>query len=169
MQTRPRVLFVGNDQSSPEIAANLLRRLVGDRVEIVTAGAQVPEHGGRADDILVQMGLNPAAEERLSVRALNVADRVVVLGTGLDVARVAGRRYEEWDVENEDLEQRVRRLSIELLTPTGPERELGSSRRLPALVEQVRDWWTGTRLGRTLGPAARRAVAEAQRRLRRLR
>ena len=117
---RARVLFVGNDQSSPEIAANLLRRLVGDRVEIITAGAQLSDPGGRADDILVQMGLNPANEERLSVRALNVADRVVVLGTGLDVARVAGRRYEEWDVANEDLEERVRLLSVELLTPAAP-------------------------------------------------
>ena len=134
---RPRVLFVGNDQSSPEIAANLLRRRVGERVEISTAGAQPREHGGRADDILVQMGLNPATEERLSAHALNVADRVVVLGTGLDVARVAGHRYEEWDVANEDLGERVRRLAVELLEPP-PTALRPSARWRPLLLALAR-------------------------------
>lgn len=112
------MLFVGDDASSPDIAASMLRRLVGDRVEIRTAGAQRPAPGGRGDDILVQMGLNPATEERLSAHALNVADHVVVLGTHLDVARVAGRTYEEWDVEQEDLATRVRRLAVDLLGGT---------------------------------------------------
>lgn len=114
------MLFVGNDQSSPEIAANLLRRLVGDDIEVVTAGAQPAAPGGRADDILVQMGLNPASEERLSVRDLRTADRVVVLGAGLDVARVPGQRYEEWDVEHDDLEERVRVLGLELRAGPAP-------------------------------------------------
>ena len=115
MQVRPRVLFVGDDASSPDIAASLLRSLVGEQVEIRTAGAQRPEPGGRGDDILVQMGLNPASEERLSAHSLTVADHVVVLGTHLDVARVAGRTYEVWDVENDDLASRVRRLAVALL------------------------------------------------------
>lgn len=114
---RPRVLFVGDDASSPAIAATLLRRLVGDQVEIRTAGAQRPDPGGRGDDILVQMGLDPAHEERLSVAALSVAERVVVLATGLDVARLPGRRYEEWDLAEEDLADHVRRLAIELCGP----------------------------------------------------
>jgi len=115
VQVRPRVLFVGDDASSPDIAASLLRSLVGEQVEIRTAGAQRPEPGGRGDDILVQMGLNPASEERLSAHSLTVADHVVVLGTHLDVARVAGRTYEVWDVENDDLASRVRRLAVALL------------------------------------------------------
>ncbi|SER06289.1 Protein-tyrosine-phosphatase [Microlunatus flavus] len=115
------MLFVGDDASSPDIAASMLRRLVGDRVEIRTAGAQRPDPGGRGDDILVQMGLNPASEERLSAQALNVADHVVVLGTHLDVARVAGRTYEEWDVEQDDLAGRVRRLAVDLLGGTEDE------------------------------------------------
>lgn len=152
------MLFVGNDASSPEIAANLLRRQVGDRVEVLTAGAQVPEPGGRADDILVQMGLNPASEERLSVRSLNVADRVVVLGTGLDVARMAGRRYEEWDVENEDLAERVRRLGAELLQTgsAGSGSEVaGAAARLSGLRGALRP---AVRLARVVQQAARRAV-----------
>ena len=38
--------------------------------------------------MLVMMGLDPAHEERLSVRALSTSDRVIVLGTSLDVARI---------------------------------------------------------------------------------
>ncbi|WP_204912818.1 hypothetical protein [Microlunatus spumicola] len=111
----PIVLFVGDDASSTQIAETLLRRLVGDRLQIRTAGAQLPDPGGRADQMLVMMGLDPAHEDRLSVSALHAADRVVILSTRLDVARVPGRTYEEWDVENDDLAARVRALAIELL------------------------------------------------------
>ena len=101
MTATPAVLFVGDDASSTQIAESLLRRRVGDdRVEIHTAGAQPPNPGGREDQMLVMMGLNPAHEERLSVRALNISDRVVILGTGLDVARMPGRHYEEWDLDS---------------------------------------------------------------------
>ncbi len=139
---RPRVLFVGDDASSPEIAATLLRRLVGDQVEIRTAGAQRPEPGGRGDDILVQMGLNPATEERLSVSSLSVSERVVVLGTDLDVARLPGRRYEEWDVANDDLAEHVRRLAIELCGPAstgaGPEVLVRARRLVGGLLGRLR-------------------------------
>jgi hypothetical protein len=111
----PSVLFVGNDASSTQIAATLLRHLVGDRVEIRTAGAQPPDPGGRADQMLVMMGLDPAHEERLSLRSLQACDRVVILSSTLDVARVPGQTYEEWDVENDDLAARVRTLALDLL------------------------------------------------------
>lgn len=115
MTTVPTVLFVGDDASSTQIAESLLRRLVGDRVEILTAGAQQPDPGGRADQMLVMMGLNPAHEERLSTRALSASQRVVVLSPALDVARLPGRWYEEWDVTDGDLETRVETLAAELL------------------------------------------------------
>lgn len=111
---RPTVLFVGDDAASTQIAETLLRNLVGDRVEIRTAGAQRPDPGGRADQLLVMMGLDPAHEERLSVASLQAADRVVILSTTLDVARVPGRTYEEWDVED-DLAAHVRALAVDLL------------------------------------------------------
>jgi hypothetical protein len=114
MTSPPIVLFVGDDASSTQIAESLLRRLMSDRVEIHTAGAQPPEPGGREDQMLVMMGLNPAHEERLSVRTLNTSDRVIVLGTSLDVARVPGRRYEEWDLDTISLEERVENLAAEL-------------------------------------------------------
>ncbi|GAB2582785.1 hypothetical protein GCM10009593_22480 [Microlunatus antarcticus] len=132
----PKVLFVGDDASSTQIAETLLRRLVGDRIEISTAGAQLPDPGGRADQMLVMMGLDPAHEERLSVRSLHSADRVVILSTTLDVARVPGRSYEEWDVENDDLQERVRVLALDLLgrEPDRRTRPLDVVRRILAFV-----------------------------------
>jgi protein-tyrosine-phosphatase len=113
---RPRVLFVGQDHSSPQIAASLLQRAAGDRVAVETAGTEPAEPGGRSDEMLVAMGLNPADERPLSVRALHTADRVVALGAGLDVARLPGPRYEEWDIDHEDLATRVQALSDDLTT-----------------------------------------------------
>jgi hypothetical protein len=154
-EVRPLVLFVGDDASSPSIAASLLQRLVGDQIDVRTAGAQPADPGGRGDDILVQMGLDPAHEERLSVAALSVADHVVVLGRHLDVARVAGHTYEEWDVEDGDLEADVRRLAITLLGGTDDEprrwrrlRRVLDRVRLQPLLRRVADRLARLRLGR---------------------
>ncbi len=112
--TSPQVLFVGHDGSSPQIAANLLRHLAGDRVRIDTARTQPADPGGRSDEMLVAMGLDPAHEQQLSARSLHAADRVVSLGAGLDVARLPGPRYEEWDLEHDGLIGRIHALSDDL-------------------------------------------------------
>jgi hypothetical protein len=114
---RSRVLFVGDDASSPQIAASLLRATVGERIDVGTAGTQPLEPGGRSDEMLVAMGLNPAEEKLLSARVLHTADRVVVLGADIDVARLPGPRYEEWDLQQEDLFRRVEALSDALTAP----------------------------------------------------
>ena len=116
VMTRPRVLFVGHDASSSQIAASLLRRLAGDRVAVDTASTQPPDPGGRSDEMLVAMGLDPADEQPFSARALYTADRVVSLGAGLDVARLPGPRYEEWDLAENNLISRVQALSDDLTT-----------------------------------------------------
>jgi hypothetical protein len=134
--TPPRVLFVGNDASSPQIAASLLRNAAGDRVSVDTAGTEPVEPGGRSDEMLVAMGLNPAEERPLSVRALHTADRVVALGAGLDVAHLPGPRYEEWDIAHDDLADRVQALSDDLTAaPASPP---SWRERLSALVTTVR-------------------------------
>lgn len=127
--TPARVLFVGDDASSPQIAASLLRRLAGDRLVVETAGTRELERGGRSDEMLVAMGLNPADGHLLSSRSLHTADRVVVLGTGLDVARLAGPRYEEWDLAHEDLTSRIEALGAELLAPAA---------RQPTVLDRLR-------------------------------
>jgi hypothetical protein len=150
----PSVLFVGDDASSTQIAATLLERLVGDRVAIRTAGAQPPDPGGRADQMLVMMGLDPAHEEPLSVRALRTTDRVVILGTRLDVARVPGRTYEQWDVEDDDLEERVEALAAELLHALD-DRDEGRRARPQDVARRI---WTSLRTrcsGRSTGRCCR--------------
>ena len=115
MMRKPIVLFVGEDASSTQIAESLLRRLVDDRVEIRTAGTRPPVPGGREDQMLVMMGLDPAHEERLSVRALHTSDRVIILDPSLDVAKVPGRVYEEWDLTVSSIEQQVETLAATLI------------------------------------------------------
>ena len=164
MTSRLIVLFVGDDASSTQIAESLLRRLLGDRVEIHTAGAQPPNPGGREDQMLVMMGLNPAHEERLSVRALSTSDRVIVLGTSLDVARIPGRHYEEWDLGGSSLEERVETLAAELIHSTDTSTVGPRAERRRVIAQQIRR--------RTAATAARqgeqfaRRLASARRRVR---
>jgi hypothetical protein len=135
---RPRVLFVGNDASSAQIAAGLLRRLTGDRISVTTAAIRPAASGGRSDELLVAMGLDPADEQRLSTRALHTADRVVSLGSGLDVARLPGPRYEEWDLTQGDLIARVHALSDELTAATAPSTGAAMLGRLRNLLKADR-------------------------------
>ena len=107
-----RVLFVGNDETTPQCAAGLLRRLAGDWVQVRTAST-APTRPGPAE-LTGALGPSATAEQRLSSRALHTSDRVVVLGAGLDVARLPGPRYEEWDLAADDLVHRVETLSSEL-------------------------------------------------------
>jgi hypothetical protein len=134
---RPRVLFVGDDASSPQIAASLLRAAAGDRIAVGTAGTKPVDRGGRSDEMLVAMGLNPAEEKPLSARVLHTADRVVVLGADIDVARLPGPSYEEWDLGQEDLASRVEILSRTLTAPATPPRSALLS-RLFALPGAIR-------------------------------
>jgi len=131
------VLFVGDDASSPQIAASLLRDAAGDRVDVDTAGTQPDTPVGRTDEMLVAMGLDPAEEKRLRSTELHNADHVVVLGTGIDVARLPGPRYEEWDLERDDLLGRVEVLSDALTAPDSePVRAVGG--RLAKFRESLR-------------------------------
>lgn len=113
-RTPPRVLFVGHDASSAQIAASVIRHVAGDAVTVSTAGTQPADPGGRADEMLVAMGLDPADEHRLSAGALRTADRVVILGADVDVARLPGPVYDQWDLTRDDLLTKVEALSDEL-------------------------------------------------------
>lgn len=139
MAVKPTVMFIGDDASSTQIAESLLRLLVGEDVQIHTAGARQPDPGGREDQMLVMMGLNPAHEEPIRVRLLNTSDWVIILGANLDVARVPGRRYEEWDITTDDLEERVAHLAAKLTRGTdGPPPKLGQIASAARLLRKYR-------------------------------
>jgi hypothetical protein len=136
---RPRVLFVGHDAGSPQIAASVLRQVAGEAVVVGTSGTQPADPGGRADEMLVAMGLDPADERPLSAGSLRAADRVVVLGTDVDVARLPGPRYEQWDLEAEDLLARVEALVDELTAgPVPAAAPPTPAARLRALLTRLR-------------------------------
>ena len=135
---RPRVLFVGHDAGSPQIAASVLRQVAGDAVVVGTSGTQPADPGGRADEMLVAMGLDPADERPLSAGSLRGADRVVVLGTDVDVARLPGPRYERWDLEAEDLLSRVEALVDELTAAPVPAAPTSRAGRLRAGLAGLR-------------------------------
>ena len=121
--TRPQVLFVGADASSPQIAASVMRREVGEAIGVETARTRPADPGGRSDEMLVAMGLDPADDPRLSSVALHKADRVVILGADLDVARMPGPRYEVWDLAQSDLVDQVETLGQDLIAgPSAPAR-----------------------------------------------
>ena len=87
-----------------------------------SAGPVDPRHGCWAGRLSVRFRLEVAAAvrapRRTSVqeyaRVLPTADRVVILGTGLDVARLPGPRYVEWDLTHDDLVARVETLADDL-------------------------------------------------------
>jgi arsenate reductase len=130
---RPRVLFIGDDASSPQIAASLLRDAVGDRIAVYTAGTEFRVPGDRPDEMLVAMGLNPAEEMQLTAGTLHASDRVIVLGTDIDVARLPGPSYEVWDLQQGDLVDRVTALADALTAPAHEPRPsiLGRLKKFP--------------------------------------
>jgi hypothetical protein len=127
------VLFVGDDASSPQIAASLLREAARDEIAVDTADTQPADPGGRASEMLVAMGLNPIEEKRLNARALHTADYVVVLGADIDVARLPGPHYEEWDLAHDNLIERVEALRDDLTTPPAQQPRSSILDRLRAL------------------------------------
>lgn len=137
---RPRVLFVGHDTGSPQIAASVLRQVAGNAVVVGTSGTQSGDRAGRVDEMLVAMGLDPAGEHPLSAGALRAADRVVVLDTDVDVARLPGPRYEQWDLEAEDLLGRVEALADEL-TAEPPATPTTTVQRLRSLLAGLTCRW----------------------------
>lgn len=148
--SRPhQILFVGDDGST-HIAAALLHRLVGERADIGTAGHDRADPGSHQDEMLVAMGLDPADGQRLSARALRGADQVIALGPGVDVARLPGPSYEEWDVTDGNLVGRIETLAGELTAVPTEHAPPPAFARLRTLL-----WWL---------PAVRAGSATANRR-----
>ena len=140
---RPCVLFVGHDTGSPQIAASVLRQVAGDAIVVGTSGTRSGDRAGRVDEMLVAMGLDPADERPLSAGALRAADRIVVLDADVDVARLPGPRYEQWDLETEDLLGRVEALADELTTAPAATSTTPVARLRSLLAELTRRWARG--------------------------
>lgn len=129
----PRVLFVCTANAGrSQLAAALLRRLVGDAVVVRSAGSLPAARVHATVEPLLAELLGPDAEDPfpkpLTDDALRAADVVVTMGCGDATPVLAGKRYEDWPVGDpamaspegvraihDDLAVRVAALAAELV------------------------------------------------------
>ena len=134
---RPRVLFVCvHNAGRSQMAAALLSRLAGDRVEVLSAGTEPADRLHPAVvEVMREVGVElAAARPRLLTDALaREADVVITMGCGDTCPYHPGTRYDDWPVEDPagrdleavrrirgDIEARVRELVAELAPAAEP-------------------------------------------------
>ena len=100
---KPSVLFVCvKNAGKSQMAASLMRKLVGDDVEVHSAGT-VP--GGALNALSVQVlqevGADTADEhpKALDPKLVRAVDLVVTLGRAAHVDPVPGTKFENWDTD----------------------------------------------------------------------
>jgi arsenate reductase (thioredoxin) len=101
---RPTVLFVCvHNAGRSQMAAGYLQHLAGDRVQVLSAGSQPAD---RVNPVAVQAmaeeGIDITAEapKRLTDSAVREADVVVTMGCGDACPFYAGKRYEDWVLDD---------------------------------------------------------------------
>jgi arsenate reductase len=104
MTDRPTVLFVCvHNAGRSQMAAGYLQRLAGDRVEVLSAGSQPAEEVNPvAVEAMAEEGIDIAAQrpKLLTDSAVRIADVVVTMGCGDECPYVAGKRYEDWVLDD---------------------------------------------------------------------
>lgn len=133
----PSVLFVCvQNAGRSQLAAGILRHLVGDRVIVRTAGS-APATDVRSSIVtaLDEIGVAVGSEfpKLLTDDAVKAADVVVTMGCGDACPVYPGRRYLDWDLDDpvdqplavvrrirDDIDGRVRNLVAELFTEPSP-------------------------------------------------
>lgn len=128
----PSVLFVCvQNAGRSQLAAGILRQLVGDRVVVRTAGsAPAAEVRSAIVTALDEIGVTLGGEfpKPLTDEAVKAADVVVTMGCGDACPVYPGRRYLDWDLADpvgqplsvireirDDIDSRVRALLVELI------------------------------------------------------
>ena len=102
-----------------QMAAGLLRKLAGDRLDVRSAGSDPAETlNPAAVEAMAELGLDIAAEQPrlLADDFVREADAVVTMGCGDSCPFYPGKRYEDWELEDpagKDLET-VRRIRDEI-------------------------------------------------------
>lgn len=98
--TTPKVLFVCRSNSGKsQMAAGLMRQLVGDRIEVYSAGTDPGTAlNALSAESLREVGADINAEypKPIDPALVRVVDVVVVLGRQALVEPVAGTRFETW-------------------------------------------------------------------------
>src|SRR4051794_8290400 len=104
MTERPTVLFVCvHNAGRSQMAAGLMRKLAGDRVEVRCAGSDPADTiNPVATEALAEVGvdLGDAAPKLLGTDAVREADAVITMGCGDACPIYPGKRYEDWELED---------------------------------------------------------------------
>ena len=132
MKPKPTVLFVCvHNAGRSQMAAGLLRRHAGNRVEVRSAGSTpASEVNPAVRAVMAEVGvdLSEAVPTRLSTEYVEATDVVVTMGCGDACPIVPGKRYLDWDLPDpsgltpdevrpirDEIDRRVRTLLAELL------------------------------------------------------
>ena len=136
MSDVPEVLFVCvHNAGRSQMAAALLERAAGGRVEVRSAGsAPADEIHDNVRTVMeeIDIDLGAAKPKRLTDDAVRASDVVITMGCGDACPVFPGKRYEDWELEDpagkplEDVRRirdeigvRVNRLLATLEVPTG--------------------------------------------------
>ena len=123
----PTVLFVCvHNAGRSQMAAGWLRHLAGNRIEVLSAGSEPADQiNPIAVEAMAEVGIDITREQpkRLTNESVEASDVVVTMGCGDTCPFYAGKRYEDWDLEDPagkdiDVVRRVRdeiRQRIEVL------------------------------------------------------
>lgn len=102
--TKPSVLFVCvHNAGRSQMAAGFLRDLAGDGVEVRSAGSLPADRiNPMAVEAMREVGIDITAEEPkvLTADAVQASDVVITMGCGDTCPIYAGKRYEDWIVED---------------------------------------------------------------------
>lgn len=132
---RPSVLFVCvHNAGRSQMAAGYLRRLGGDRVEVLSAGsAPADAINPVAVQAMAEEGIDIAGEQPkvLTTDQVRTSDVVVTMGCGDTCPFYPGKRYEDWILDDpagqdiaavrpirDEIRRRIEALLAELLPAT---------------------------------------------------
>jgi protein-tyrosine-phosphatase len=129
--SRPTILFVCvHNAGRSQMAAGLVKKLAGDRVQVRSAGSDPSDEiNPAAVEAMAEVGVDLAQElpKLLTTDAVREADAVITMGCGDACPIFPGKRYEDWDLEDpagkdlvttrrirDEIEKRVRTLLSEV-------------------------------------------------------
>lgn len=102
--TTPTVLFVCvHNAGRSQMAAGFLQHLAGDRVQVLSAGSQPADQvNPAAVAAMAEEGIDIAARQPrlLTDSAVQEADVVITMGCGDACPFYAGKRYEDWVLDD---------------------------------------------------------------------
>jgi len=129
---RPAVLFVCvHNAGRSQMAAGYLHHVAGDRVDVLSAGSEPADQVNQvAVAAMAEIGIDLTSEvpKLLTDAAVRAADVVVTMGCGDACPFYAGKRYEDWVLDDpagqdlavvrairDEIRRRVERLVAELV------------------------------------------------------